>query len=154
VRSALSKVSRWFKTEPALARTFLNPAVPHAAKEKALKNILPPKAPFAVENLLKLLIRNKRLDLLHVVLARYEELADDAEGLVRARVRAAQDLTEKQQELLTQALGKALKRQVVGEFKKDAKLIGGFVVQFGNKVVDLSISGQLDRMKENLTKAS
>ena len=153
-RVALLKVSRWFKTQPELARLFLNPAIPSDAKEKALKNILPPKAPAAIENLLKLLIRNKRLDLLHVVLRRFEELADEAEGLVRARVHAAQDLTEKQKDSLVAALGAALGRRVVGEFNRDAKLLGGFVVRFGNKVVDLSISGGLARMKENLTKAS
>jgi F-type H+-transporting ATPase subunit delta len=154
MRSALATVSRWFKAQPELSRLFLNPALPYAIKEKGLQKILPPQSPAALESFLKLLIRNKRLYLLHLILARFEHLADAAEGLVRADIRTPQDLPESRRQSVVKALEAALDRRVVGEFNKDESLLGGFVVQFGDKVMDLSILGQLSRLKETLIKAS
>src|SRR5207244_2115400 len=139
VRVALGKVSHWFKTEPELARLFLNPAISFAVKEKAVRKILPPQPPAALEGFLKLLIRNKRLDLLHLILARFEHLADAAEGLVRAHIRVPQDLSETQKQSVVKALETALGRRVVGEFDRDESLLGGFVARFGDKMMDLSL---------------
>ena len=154
LRSTLGTVSHWFKAEPELMRLFFNPAVPFSVKEKAIRAILPPESPTVLGRFLGLLIRNKRLDLLHQILVRFEQLADTAEGVTRAQVRTSRELSEPQRRSIVESLGRALGSRVEGEFDRDESLLGGFVVRLGDKVMDLSISGQLARMKENLIKAS
>ena len=152
-REALKKVSGWFKEHPEYSRMFLNPTLHPIAKEKAIQKVLPSGAPLVLERFLGLLMRNKRLGLLSLIAERFERIVDASEGLARASVRSARALSDIQRRSVTEALARALGRRVKGEFREDPALLGGVVVKVGDKVVDLSISGQLSRLKESLREA-
>lgn len=154
VRSALGKVSQLFRTQPELSKLFLNPVLPRAAKEQVVQKVLPAGSPRALENFLKLLIRNKRLDLLHWIVSHYDHLADVSEGLARVHIRSPQPLSESQRKLVLDEVSRALGQRAIGEFSEAPELLGGFVLKMDDRVVDLSILGQLSRLKENLLTVS
>ncbi len=106
-----------------------------------------------------LVARQGRARHLAAIAAAYRELADEAEGRVRARVRTAVPLTEAERDALRQRLALALAGarnggpvEVVLEEVVDERLLAGFVAEVGSFVVDGSLDGQLARLKERLAR--
>ncbi len=65
------------------------------------------------------------------------------EKLAAAQVRSAAPLSEETQQLLRTRLVEAFGEGITVSFSSDARLIGGFVLQVGDQVVDLSVARKL-----------
>ena len=101
-------------------------------------------------NLLKLLIENRRLTLLPEISRLFEESKADAEGYVGVSVKTAFELTKAEAKNLAEVLEKKLNKKVHLEMTIDKSLIGGFLVQAGDTVIDGSIKGHLQQLANRL----
>ncbi len=101
-------------------------------------------------NLVRLLAENRRLRLLPAIAPLYEELRNEAEGTIGARVTAAQPVSDAQQKAIADALKKRLGRDVELECDVDEALIGGAVIRAGDQVIDGSVTGRLQQMASTL----
>jgi len=101
-------------------------------------------------NLVRLLIQNKRLDLLPVIAEEYEMLRTEHEGVADVDVVAAAPLTQEQIDRLGNALAGRLGRKVRLHTRVDESLIGGFVVRSGDLVIDGSVKDRLSRLSSAL----
>jgi F-type H+-transporting ATPase subunit delta len=101
-------------------------------------------------NFFKLLSENQRLALLPHIHTLFETARADLERTVDIEVSAPYELTEEQQQKLSQALSKKLERKVSLATTVDASLIGGVVVRTGDMVIDASVRGKLTKMAEAL----
>jgi len=106
-------------------------------------------------NLLKLLADRKRIGLLNSVLERLLELYREQRNIALATVTSATSLDDSQQtEILKTVQSLAGTDNLELNLKVDPKLIGGFVVNVGSKVIDASLSGQVRRLGLALAKVS
>ena len=64
-----------------------------------------------------------------------------------AEVRSAIDLNDDQRKRLAQALGQATGKQVEVKVVVDPSVLGGIVAQVGDTVIDGSVRGRLDQLK-------
>ena len=97
---------------------------------------------------LALVAARGRADHLKAIAEKYQKLADEDLGRVRARVRTAVPLTDDERRTLSAKLAQALiGRQVVLKEVVDRAMLGGFVVESGSVVLDGSLEGQLERMR-------
>ncbi len=101
-------------------------------------------------NLLKLLIENRRLTLLPEISRLFEESKADAEGYVGVSVKTAFELTKAEAKKLAEVLEIKLNKKVHLEMTIDKSLIGGFLVQAGDTVIDGSIKGHLQQLANRL----
>lgn len=101
-------------------------------------------------NLVRLMAANGRLTQLPGVAERYEALRADAERRVDAHVTAASELDDEQRARLAQALRQRLDRDVQLYCDVDESLIGGVVIRAGDRVIDGSIRGRLQRLASAL----
>ncbi len=102
-------------------------------------------------NFLVLLIRRGREYLLNETGEAFLELYDAHKGRVRATVRAAQSLSSSLRDQLSQKLRQALQAQeVILTESVEPRLIGGFIVEVGTQMADLSVRGQLHQIQKNL----
>ena len=97
-------------------------------------------------NFVKLLIHNQRLGLAAQIAELFENLRLEAEGIVHVDVFAAFPLDERQQGLISRAVGSRLGKTVELAMHTDEHLIGGAVVKAGDHVIDLSIHGRLRQL--------
>jgi len=102
------------------------------------------------ENLVKLLIENRRLNVLPEIAQQFETLKAEAEKTIEAEVIAAFEVTAEQQKLLQQQLKKRLGREVSLTCSVDESLLGGAVIKAGDTVIDGSTLGQLRKLSTNL----
>ena len=102
------------------------------------------------QNFIKVLIVNKRLNVLPEIAVLYNELRAEAEKTVEAEVISAFPLTDAQQSNLIEGLKKRLGREVSLVSKVDENLLGGAIVRAGDLVIDGSVSGQLSKLETTL----
>jgi F-type H+-transporting ATPase subunit delta len=94
----------------------------------------------------KVLAENDRLSVLPEICAQFETLKANAEGTIEATISSAQELTQAQIDDLVAGLKARFNRAVTVQVAVDPELIGGAVIAIGDKVIDGSVKGRLQRM--------
>jgi len=102
-------------------------------------------------NLLKLLAANGRLSVLPAIYARFEHLRAAFDGTVDAELVTALPVGDAQQRAIAESLSCKLGRQVRLTAREDADLIGGAIVRAGDTVIDASVRGQLQQLRNTLS---
>lgn len=149
----LERVRATLREQPAVRILLENPRVTRAAKEGLLARTFADLRP-AVRNLLRLLVRKRREPYLEDILDELLRLREEAEGIVRAEVRVAVPLPEEQtrrvQERLEQVFGRRLRLQV----RVQPDLLGGLIVQVGDRRVDASLRRRLQVLRERMAEGA
>jgi F-type H+-transporting ATPase subunit delta len=151
MRTQLRAVAKAVNECADLSRAFDVPTVTEAER-KAIVRALAEQLGLSetVRNALLLLAEKRRLRVLRDIVTVFEELADEATGLLRARVRSAAALTVTQRSALRTALETQFKRQVVVEATTDPKLLGGMQVEVAGRVYDASLQTRLDHLRAEI----
>ena len=106
-------------------------------------------------NFLKVLVDNGREKILEEVLGRYEHLVKEHLGRIEVGVTTAVELSEEQLDRLKGRLERVLEgREVVLETNVDPELVGGAVFRFGGRMMDGSIRGRLESLREEMLERS
>jgi len=103
-----------------------------------------------VLNFAGLIAERGRTDHLAEIVGAYRALVDEDLGQARAEVRSAVALTEDERRRLAARLEQVLHKRILIEERVDNTLLGGFVAQVGSLILDSSLDGQLERMRERL----
>jgi len=106
-------------------------------------------------NFLKVLVDNGREEILEEVLSRYEELVKEHLGRIEVEVTTAVELSEDQRGKLKERLAEVLEgREIILETNVDPELIGGAVFRYGGRMMDGSIRGRLESLREGMLERS
>lgn len=136
---------------PQIGAFFSSPALTRKARLPILDAALPANVSPLLANFIRVLNQNNRLDLLPVIAAAYRELLDVRAGRVRVIVHSAVELTDEQQAGLKQSLVESLHKEPVLNLRVEPELLGGLVVQVGDKVYDTSVRTRLEALRNLLT---
>ena len=133
---------------------FYGGQVPERQKRRALDG-LTEGMKTSTTNFLKVLVDNGREEILEVVLRRYEEILKEHLGRIEVEVTTAVELSEESERRLRERLGNVLEgREVILETNVDQDLIGGAVFRFGGRMMDGSIRGRLESLREGMLERS
>jgi len=127
-----------------------NPAVTDAELAKFVIDLAGPQLDEQGRNFVQTLAENRRLAFLPEISTLFDELKDEAEGVVDVTVTSAAPLVDGQREALSSALQRRLKRQVRLHCQTDPSLLGGAVLRAGDLVIDGSVRARLDRIAYEL----
>jgi F-type H+-transporting ATPase subunit delta len=137
-----------------LRQFFYGAQIPERQKRRALDGLTEGMKTQAT-NFLKVLIDNGREEILEEALGRYEELVEDHLGRVEVGVTTAIELSEEQLGRLKERLESVLEgRDVILETDVDPSLVGGAVFRFGGRMMDGSIRGRLESLREEMLERS
>jgi F-type H+-transporting ATPase subunit delta len=100
---------------------------------------------------LKMLAEFHRLHLLPSIAVLFERFRAEAESVLRAELISAADITDAQRKRVTKALKAKFKRSIVLDCKTDPALIAGAVIRIGDRVIDGSARGRLDKLATALS---
>jgi F-type H+-transporting ATPase subunit delta len=142
-------VSGVLDKHPTVAAFLASPAVTRKRREPILEKALGGVSP-TLKQFLGVLNQNNRLDLLRDVAAAYRDLLDRQSGRVRVTVRSAVPLDDGQRDGLKQSLAASLRKEPVLVERVDPDLLGGMVVQVGDKVYDSSVRSRLAALRSQL----
>lgn len=106
-------------------------------------------------NTLKLLVERHRLSEVVAIINHYKHLYNEANGIATATVYSVRPLSDDEKASLEQSFKQNLNKDSISFVNKvDESLLGGVRIRIGNTIYDGSISGKLNRLKNNLTSAN
>ena len=118
-----------------------------AALDKILDNV---QTRPLVDNLARLLIRKNRIEYLPDIAREFQELVDVQEGVVRASVTSASELSTDATDLSRARIGKRFGKIVELTVAVDPELIGGLIIKVGSLSFDGSLRSHLRDIKSQL----
>ena len=136
-------------TRPQIADALANPKLPMAQRTRMGLELLDGVAKPA-RNLARLLIERHRAGLAGEILDRYQELSDQASGIVRARVTTALQPDEQLETKIARALREKFGSAVQTTIVRDPEIIGGLVIRIGDRVLDDSVRTRLQQLQAAL----
>jgi F-type H+-transporting ATPase subunit delta len=101
---------------------------------------------------LGLLLSKGRIGFLAQIEENYRRQADELSGILSAKITAASQLDDAQQQAIATSLEKQTGKKVAVTVSVDANLIGGLQTEIGGRLFDGSVKTQLKRIEESLTK--
>ena len=137
--------------DPRVKRLLGNPAVTNVELAKLVIDLAGPGLDEQGCNFVQTLAENRRLAYLPEISTLFDELKDEAEGVIDVTVTSAAPLENSQRDALSAALQRRLKREIRLQCETDPKLIGGAVLRAGDLVIDGSVRSRLDRIAYELT---
>lgn len=137
--------------DPLLRKALTSPVVPRDRKESMILSAFP-ELDERVKNFLVLLVRRDRLNLLPDILAVFRQRLNEHLGVQIVEVTTATALDQATRDRLAEGLARYLEKQIVIEPRVDPEIIAGVVVRVGDRVLDGSIRGRLDRMRQALAR--
>lgn len=127
--------------------TFINDSkVSDEDREKTLIKIAAKKLNAYGENLIKLLIEYKRLNVLPEISEAFEALKATDEGILEAEIIVASKPSDKEVDTLVKSLEKKFNKKIDAKVTIDEAIMGGTKVIVGDTVIDASVREQLQNL--------
>ncbi|ODV59305.1 F1F0 ATP synthase subunit 5 [Ascoidea rubescens DSM 1968] len=153
---SLSKIFKLIETDKKVGVILSNPALSANDRTIVIDTIIEKTSNLdtTVSNLLKVLSENNRLDLFSSIYSQFQILNDAHNGLIEATVTSVQPLERAYLRRIEAAISKS---SFVGEGKTlklvnktNPDILGGLVVEVGDRTVDLSISSKIAKLNKVL----
>jgi len=135
--------------ETELGRVLANPAIPLDERVKVAEQVFASLSG-PVRNLILLLVRRRRIEQLPRVAAEFRRLDDQRNGLTHATATSAAPLGADEIRAITARLEELTGGKVALETAVDPSLLGGVVVRVGDRLLDGSVRGRLERLRNQL----
>lgn len=137
-------------SDPSVAEAIRNPSIPTTVREAAVRKGLESSISAPVLNLILFMIRRGRIHDLPRVAAEFGRLVDQRNGIVHATATSALPLDKAELSALTARLEQMTGGTVELAVEIDPSLLGGLVVRVGDRLVDGSVRGRLERLRNEL----
>ena len=152
VRAEVAQLAQALAEVPELRELLRNPQLDPRAKAAALQDVLEGGEEL-VRNFVLLLSDKGRAGIFDEIARDFERLVAEHEGIVRAELTTAVELSDEEARDLLQEIEQATGRKVEATRSVDPALIGGIVLQVGSHRLDASVRGRLERLRRELATA-
>jgi F-type H+-transporting ATPase subunit delta len=146
----LLDLSAYLDKNAELDAFFSSPTVDTGARERSTEKIFRGRASELLVDSLQVLNRNGRLDLLRAIAETYRLAHRELRGLVEVQVRTAVPLTDELRASIKDLFGKYTGKDAVLVEGLDESVIGGMVVQVGDRKFDTSVASRLKKLNDSL----
>ena len=133
-----------------VGRMLANPALPLDQRIEMARAILGKTVSKPVLNLIGLMLHRGRIHELPRLAAEFRRLDNARQGITEATAISAAQLTEDEVRALTQRLEAMTGGRVELDVQVDPDLLGGLVVRVGDRMIDGSVRGRLERLRNQL----
>jgi F-type H+-transporting ATPase subunit delta len=103
-----------------------------------------------VVNLVRILAARDRIHLLPSILQEFVALDREARGILEARVTVARPIDDREQEEVRRRLEQLTGKTVEIHTDVDSSILGGIVVRMGDRLIDASVAGRLQRLRQEM----
>jgi len=133
-----------------VGRMLGNPAVALETRTEMAESILGKTVSKPVLNLIGLMLRRGRIEQLPRVAAEFRRLDNARQGITLATATSAAPLSPDEVQALTARMEQLTGGRVELDLRTDSSLLGGLVVRIGDRLIDGSVRGRLERLRNQL----
>jgi F-type H+-transporting ATPase subunit delta len=123
--------------------------VPLDRKIESLATVLPGVDPL-VRNLGSLLVTRNSVDSIGDVATAYSRLVDERLGRQQIEVTTAVELEQAEAERIREFVAGLIQREVVMTTRVDESILGGMVIQIGDRLMDGSTRSKLEELRKQI----
>ena len=152
------QVPQWSEELGYMAQVLLDPefnsflkhtGVPVERKTAAIETVLPEINPL-VRNLGALLVSRGAVDVLGDVSIGFNRLLDERLGRQPVEVTAAVPLEDAELERISRFVTDLIQREVVVTTRVDESILGGIIIQIGDRLLDGSTRSKLEALRKQI----
>ena len=153
VEVELTQVEQVF-TEQEVRAFFENPSVPVAVKKETIARLFGNLVSSSVLNALYYMIDKRRTDLLTEVIKAYRALVKQSGNILEVQIIAAKELSEQDSGQIILQLAEVTQKEIELQVRLDPRIMGGLIMQIGDKLIDNSVAGKLADLKSYMISKS
>jgi F-type H+-transporting ATPase subunit delta len=137
-------------SDEEVGRMLANPAAPLESRLDMARSIFGTVVSQPVLNMIGLMIRRGRIHQLPTVAAEFRRLDNARQGITLATATSAAPLSPEDVRALTARMEQFTGGRVELDLQVDPSLLGGLVVRVGDRLIDGSVRGRLERLRNQL----
>jgi F-type H+-transporting ATPase subunit delta len=153
IEAELKELTGLIEQNAEVAHVLYHPHISLSAKKSLMEKLFAGQLSVSVRNFLYLLIDRRRQNILPDITREFIMLADQARNIVVAKVASATPLSESQEVRLQKELIRISGKNVRLVKEVRPELIGGVLVQIGDRVIDGTVASKLQRIRQSLSHA-
>lgn len=138
------------KTNKDLEFTLINLSLNYELEKRIILRIFKDKLSSIFIKFIDIILKRKREKYLFEIYEKFNELADEALGVMRATLFTVSPIDDRQESSLKKMLAQKYDKKVIIEKKLDPSLIGGGILKIKDNVIDFSIRNNLDNLRKEL----
>ncbi|MFI4984195.1 MAG: ATP synthase F1 subunit delta [Rickettsiales bacterium] len=149
VLADLAKIQDVIMVNKSQKTLLIGKAVPTRIKRQFWEQILANlKLSQLTANLVESLLNHNRMDILSIVAADFAKLVKVTSGYMSFSITSAKALDAKTKAEIANELETIFAKKIEIMESEDAKLLGGFLISSGSMMLDCSLKGRLDKIKQ------
>jgi len=137
-------------SNPELRDLLLNPLIPYRKRIDLLTQLFKDKVDSLTFDFIMLISAKKRTAFLGEITQNFADRVLTHKGIMPGVIRSATKLSESQRREIEKKVEDMTGKNIVFTEEIDSDLVGGFVIRVKDTVIDLSIKGQLEKLKQKL----
>ena len=149
----LKGIAQLYSDSKELRRFLSSPEIGEEQKRRLLGRLWGDSVGPETMGLLQLLLKRDRVDHLPDIQQEAVRVSEERIGLVRGIVATAHPISSAETQRLAGAIGGLLGKKVLLERRVEPGLIGGARIRVGTQLVDGTVRGSLNRIREQLRQA-
>ena len=130
------------------------PIINSHRKGEVLEKMFKGKVQELTFRFINILTRKERENLLYEIAEDFLNLVDKKRGIVKVKINTAGKILDKDKKAIENKLSIYMGKTIKASYDIDKTLIGGFVAQVNDIVIDASIERQLQLLREQFIKGS
>ncbi|MBS4536442.1 F0F1 ATP synthase subunit delta [Clostridium sp. D2Q-14] len=149
-KEEISAVSKVLEEEEKLKIIFEHPKLSRDEKKDILNSLFKGKVSNEIMNLLYIVVDKGRERYIKAIEKEYIALANEKQGIVEGKAITAIKMEDSKLRELEEKLSKKFNKKfkLINEIDKD--ILGGVLVKIGDKVIDSSVKGQINKITKEL----
>jgi F-type H+-transporting ATPase subunit delta len=151
VRQELELVLTHLHNFPELSATLASPIVSSAEKERLLRTAAGNQPSDSLSRFFRLLLKRHREALLSLISQRYLDVYEQKKGILKVTLTTAVPVDKGRQEYIRKQLEQSSGKQIELISVVKPEIVGGYVLSTGQKRLDVSVTGLLNRYRQQLT---
>ena len=150
VSDDLNSITGALETDARFKSFLNNPSMNRESKLKLMEAVFSDRTTALTMQLFRLLLEKRREGYIGHVAEEFERLRRVASNTLFAQVVSAKPLTEAEQKAIVSKLEASSKQKVEATFETDENLMSGVKVHVGNSIMDGTVRGSLNRLRDKL----
>jgi F-type H+-transporting ATPase subunit delta len=146
----LEGLKKVFEDNQSFFKVLEYPFITLDEKYKIINEVFSKSFDPLICDFLKVLIEKDRVYVLADIIKDFEELYYEHSKLLKVHVITAFKLKEDYRMRLALKLKEVFRQDIVMEVSVDPSIVGGLLIRAKDKIIDATVKGKLDRMKDNL----
>lgn len=135
---------------PSFYEIITSPKIQLEEKKQIMDDTFGGKISSEVLNFIKILIDKKREGYIKEIFKEFKKISNDHNGLVVAKVESVVSLEEDEIKELEAKLNKLTGKTVTVKNVINPEIVGGLIVNVGDKIIDGSVRNKLENLKNDL----